>query len=260
MQHMLAGPNIGIVTTRNIETGHVAHVFCADSIIGHHAVSLKEVNYLLPLFLYPKEESDQHKLGSEWEKKANLDPAFIGKLGECITGKSGLSDLPEGVSPEDVLYYIYAVMHSQTYRTRYAEYLKRDFARIPLPTDKHMFCQLAKKGQELVALHLLKSPLLDTYITGFPEQGSNEVTAVSYFEKDSKVWINPLQFFTGVPKAVWNFVIGDDNPCERWLTDRKGHKLTYDDVQRWQRMVVAIKETMRLVEEIDSLIPTWPFA
>src|SRR5256885_10182209 len=99
MRHMLAGPNLGIVTTRHIETGHVAHVFCADSIIGHHAVSLKEVNYLLPLYLYPDQDADQRTLDHHWEKKANLSAVFVSKL-------------PVTTTPEQVFHYIYAVTHS----------------------------------------------------------------------------------------------------------------------------------------------------
>ena len=245
MKHMLAGPNLGIVATRHIETGHMAHVFCADSIIGHHAVSLKEVNYLLPLYLYPDEDADQQALDHQWEKRANLSADFVSKL-------------PEGSTPEHVFHYIYAVTHSPAYRVRYAEFLKRDFARIPIATKTQLFSKLVDRGRQLVELHLLKSAALNELITSFPEKGSNEVTNVSYSEEQAKVWINHAQFFSGVPKPVWEFVIGDYVVCERWLTDRKGRELSYDDVQHWQRIVVAIKETMRLTAEIDALIPSWP--
>src|SRR5262249_34197652 len=132
MQHMRSGPNLGIVTTRHIETGHVAHVFCADSIIGHHAVSLKEVNYLLPLYLYPNEDADQRALGTNWNKKPNLSAEFITALNQKLRGKHTSAELPDRISPEHIFYYAYAVTHSPTFRVRYSEFLKRDFARIPI--------------------------------------------------------------------------------------------------------------------------------
>ncbi len=184
-------------------------------------------------------------MDSLFGKKANLAEDFVSKL-------------PVGTKPERAFHYIYAIMHSPTYRKRYVEFLTRDFARIPVASDKTLFSELADKGGKLVDLHLLKSPVLDDLLTGFPEKGTNEVTSISYFEKDSKVWINPIQFFAGVPKAVWEFVIGDYVVCERWLADRKGRNLTYDNIQHWQRIVVAIKETFRLMKEIDALIPGWP--
>ena len=245
MRHMLEGPNLGIVTTRHIETGHVAHVFCANSIVGHHAASLKEVNYLFPLYLYPDKDSGQHTMDGLLGKKPNLSGDFVSKL-------------PLGTTPERAFHYIYAIMHSPTYRKRYTEFLTRDFARIPVASDKKLFSKLADKGGELVDLHLLKSPALDNLLTSFPEKGTNEVTSISYFEKDSKVRINPIQFFAGVPRVVWEFVIGDYVVCERWLADRKGRDLTYADIQHWQRIVVAIKETARITKEIDALIPGWP--
>jgi predicted helicase len=261
MQHMLAGSNLGIITTRNIETGYQAHVFCSDSIVGHHAVSLKEVNYLLPLFLYPKEQSDQPRLDDHWQKKANISPIFVTQIEERLAQKSGLTDLPQEVRPEHIFYYIYAVMHSPTYRTRYAEFLKRDFARIPLTADRRLFFNLADKGEELVALHLLKeadAPRVNQFITKFRKPGTNVVEKVEYDPATRHVHINDKQYFEGVPSETWDFHIGDYKVCERWLKDRKGRELSYDDVQHWQRVVVALTETRRLMEEIDALIPDWP--
>jgi predicted helicase len=260
MQHMLAGPNLGIVTTRNVETGQFAHVFCADSIVGHHAASLKEVNYLLPLFLYPKEKSGQPTLDHHWEKQINISPAFLGQLAECL-GHGGNALGSDYEFPERVFYYIYSVMHSPNYRLRYAEFLKRDFARIPFTSDRQLFLNLAEKGKELVALHLLReadAPQINQLITKFRRAGTGMVDRVEYDPGTRHVRINDAQYFEDVPAETWNFRVGDYQVCEAWLKDRKGRELRYDDIQHWQRVVVALTETRRLMYEIDALIPEWP--
>jgi hypothetical protein len=104
----------------------------------------------------------------------------------------------------------------------------------------------------------MESPKLDDFVTGFPAKGSNEVEKVQHTEKDKRIWINPEQYFSGVPKSVWEFQIGGYQVCEKWLKDRKGRKLSYDDIEHYQKIVVALNETIRLMDEIDALIPKWP--
>jgi predicted helicase len=152
-------------------------------------------------------------------------------------------------------------MHSPTYRTRYAEFLKRDFARIPLTADRRLFFNLADKGEELVALHLLKeadAPRVNQFITKFRKPGTNVVEKVENDPGTRHVHINDKQYFEDVPSETWNFHVGGYQVCEKWLKDRKGRTLSYDDTQHWQRVVVALTETRRLMEEIDELIPEWP--
>ena len=166
--------------------------------------------------------------------------------------------MPKGISPESLLAYIYAVLHSPTYRTRYAEFLKRDFPRIPLTSKSRLFAALADKGQELMNLHRLESPKLNQFVTEFPIKGDNEVEKVRYTSSNKRVAINDEQYFGNVPQSAYEFIFGGYQPCEKWLTDCRGRKLSYDDVQHWQRIVVAITETTRLTAEIDGLIPSWP--
>lgn len=167
-------------------------------------------------------------------------------------------ELPKSITPEEIFNYAYAVFHSPTYRTRYAEFLKIDFPRLPLTNNIKLFRGLAAKGAELVAFHLLESPKVNNYITGFPEKGDNTVEKVQYTDKDKRVWINKAQYFSGVPKAAWEFHIGGYQVCDKWLKDRKGRTLSYDDIQHYQKVVVALNETIRLMAEIDKLIPSWP--
>ena len=126
-----------------------------------------------------------------------------------------------------------------------------------------MFFRLATLGGELVALHLMESPKLNDLITEFPVKGTDNVEKVQYNDKDERVWINPAQYFGGVPVAIWNFHIGGYQVCEKWLKDRKGRKLTYEDTRHYQRIVVALTETIRDMKEIDEVIRQhgdWPAA
>ena len=152
----------------------------------------------------------------------------------------------------------YAILYAESYRVRYSDFLKADFPRIPLTSDGALFAALAAKGADLIALHTMESPKLNEFITSFPEKGSNLVEKPRYTERDSRVWINPAQYFEGVPREVWEFHIGGYQVCEKWLKDRKGRQLSYDDIQHYQKVVVALKETIRLMAEIDALIPGWP--
>jgi len=161
-------------------------------------------------------------------------------------------------TPEDIFNYAYAIFHSPTYRTRYAEFLKIDFPRLPLTSDKGLFRSLAKKGAELVSLHLMEAPVLNTPAIKYPIDGSHKVEKVAYDDKNQRVYINKTQYFEGVPPEVWDFHIGGYQVCHKWLKDRKGRTLSYDERVHYQKIVVALKETIRLMEEIDELIPGWP--
>ncbi len=178
--------------------------------------------------------------------------------------------MPAGLTPEDIFHYAYAVFHSPGYRSRYAEFLKIDFPRLPLTGNLELFRALARLGGELTALHLLESPRLAHPITEFI--GSNrEVAKVGY--ADGTVWIDAsgtkketrpgTSGFRGVPEDVWNFHIGGYQVCEKWLKDRKGRTLSADDITHYHKIVVALAETIRLMAEIDRVIDEhggWPGA
>jgi predicted helicase len=199
---------------------------------------------------------------------------FGGGLG-CVQGSlltvSDPAVHPAGASfsPEDVFHYIYAVLHSPTYRSRYAEFLKIDFPRIPIPGGPEIFDALVPLGAELVALHLMESPRLDKHITTFTGPAESRVEKVSY--SNNTVWIDKAQTtgFQGVPEEVWNFHIGGYQVCEKWLKDRgpkkgnPGRILSPEDIDHYHRIVVALSETIRLMKEIDEAIDShggWPGA
>jgi predicted helicase len=213
---------------------------------------------LFPLYLYPSEGEMQFDGG---KRRPNLNPEFT----KVVSEKLGLEFIEDGkgnlkktFGPEDIFNYVYTIFHSPTYRTRYAEFLKIDFPRLPLTSNKELFKALTEKGAELVSLHLMESPVLNKLITKYPVAGSNEVEKVSYDANNQRVRINKAQYFEGVPLEVWEFHIGGYQVCQKWLKDRKGRTLTYDELTHYQKVIVALKETIRLMTEIDNLIPTWP--
>jgi predicted helicase len=184
-------------------------------------------------------------------------------------------------APIDLLDYIYAVLHSPSYRDKYKEFLKIDFPRVPYPTDAETFWQLVELGGELRQIHLLEHQVVEDFITTYPEAGSNEITKrltktqpgfipdketekkngdrhVAGAPRDDnqvvgKVWINEKQFFGNVPEKAWNFYIGGYQPAEKWLKDRRGRVLSFEEIQHYQKIIVALMETDRIMGEIDGI-------
>jgi predicted helicase len=222
-------------------------------------VEIKDGSTVFPLYLYPQD--DNLLDAAEEGRRPNLSPEFVNELSE----KLGLSFVPDGTGdladtfgPEDVFHYAYAVFHSPTYRSRYAEFLKRDFPRLPPTSERGLFAALAGKGAELVGLHLMTSPALNNLITRFPEGGDNVVEKVRYDAANERVHINNTQYFEGVPEETWGFRVGGYQVLDKWLKDRRGRALTSADVRHYQRIVVALTQTRRLMREIDETIPGWP--
>lgn len=227
----------------------VATVPANDCVIS---TTSREANQVFPLYLAPDSDNIQ-KSALEEPSRPNLSQNFL----NTITDK-----LDYTPTPEDIFYYIYAIFHSPTYRTRYAEFLKIDFPRVPLTSDDELFHQLATYGEELVALHLMKSPKLDNLITQFVETGGNCLveTGKKLLEfNEGNIIINKKgDKFTEVPENVWNFYVGGYQVCQKWLKDRKGRQLSDEDIQHYQRIVVALQETIKLMDEIDQAIPEFP--
>jgi len=262
MRQMLGGKNLALITSRLTKGELFQHAQVTNNISEVICLSPKTSNngFVFPLYMHPSDD----ELDASAGRRPNMNPAFLKALAENLKApQEGPHGLPKGVTPEDIFYYAYAVFHSPVYRTRYAEFLKIDFPRLPLTSNRDLFFSLAAMGGELVGLHLVESPKLNDLITEFPEKGTDAVEKVRYTDKDKRVWINPTQYFGGVPAAVWSFHIGGYQVCEKWLKDRKGRTLTYEDIQHYQKIVVALNETIRLMAEIDQVIETqggWPTA
>jgi predicted helicase len=258
MRHMLAGENLGLISARSNKSPGMNHFFCSRLIMETKCGESTTQSCLFPLYLYPAEGEMQF----DGDKRhPNLNPGFIKAVSdklELTFIEDGCGDLEQTFGPEDIFNYTYAIFHSPTYRIRYAEFLKIDFPRLPLTSDKKLFKVLAAKGAELVSLHLMESPALDNFITRYPADGSDEVEKVSYSGNTQRVYINKAQYFEGVPQDAWDFHIGGYQVCQKWLKDRKNRTLSYDELAHYQKVIVALKETIRLMTEIDEVIPGWP--
>jgi predicted helicase len=256
--------NLAIISTR--QTKEPFSVLATNKPAGQHKLATSyDGSYLSPLYLYPSESAEGKTLNLlDRARRPNLSLEFLKALAEKLQlQQEGPHGLPQGIKPEDIFHYAYAVFCSPTYRTRYAEFLKIDFPRLPLTTDASLFHDLAAKGAESVALHIMESPKLEEFITDWPVKGDNVVEKVQYTDKDRRVWINKTQYFEGVPAAVWEFHIGGYQVCDKWLKDRKRRALSYDDIMHYQKVIVALKETIRLMREIDEIVSEyggWPEA
>lgn len=205
-----------------------------DSFVSNRT---KERWYMFPLYLY----SDSESLDGS-TRTPNLDAEIWAQIDE-IVGET---------TPEEILDYIYAVLHAPKYREKYKEFLKIDFPRVPYPKSRESFDKLVILGGELRELHLLESARVHEYITTFPVAGSGEVEKISYV--DGRVYINSEQYFWDVPSVAWNFYIGGYQPAQKWLKDRKWRVLTWEDISHYQEMIVALTETARVMGEVDEVL------
>jgi hypothetical protein len=275
MAQMLSGDNLAMICARQQSTqGDWTLVSVTKHMIESSCISNKtaEINYLFPIYLYPIDQalSKQQVLFPKSEnsqlrnRRLNMSPEFVAD----VEAHLGIKVLLDGIgvrntttNPADIFHYMYAVFHSPTYRSRYAEFLKIDFPRLPLTSNVELFRQLCGLGKELVALHLLEASVLKKPINRFNSKG-DDVVAKGYPKyQDGTVLINPSQGFKGVPADVWEFHIGGYQVCSKWLKDRRGRELSAEDIAHYQKVVLALKETIRLMKEIDEVIEVhggWP--
>ena len=250
MRH-LRKDNLALCVCRVVSNPVWQHALITDKITENRYVSNRgsESAHVFPLYLYPNPE----ELELATERLLNLKPDFLKALSERLElSQATRSGLPQGVSPEEILAYIYTILYSVAYRKRYYAFLQYDFPRIPLPRDIGHFRKLSMLGQELIDWHLLKvgSGVLPRH--RFEGEGEGVVSQVRYV--DGGVWINPTQHFTDVPVDVWNYEVGAHQVCEKWLKDRRGSALSHDEVRQYRSILVAVAETLRLMEEIDDII------
>ena len=254
MRHMMLGMNLGLITARSNKSHSMDHFFCTISLMETKCGEATTQSYLFPLYIFASEGG----LGIIAQRQPNLNLGITTQWTRVLGVKSG------SIAPENIFHYAYAVFHSPGYRTRYAEFLRIDFPRLPLTSSLELFRELARLGGELVALHLMESPKLDKAITKWRgATPSGEIEKVAY--ADATVWIDKAKTegFRGVPENVWNFHIGGYQVCQKWLKDRKGRTLTADDIAHYHRIVIALSETIRLMGEIDEVIERhggWPGA
>jgi len=252
MRHMLE-ENISLCFMRQVSTGEAySQVLVSEQMVDNRTFfSSRGIIQQAPLYLYTDKKE---KKKSSVIQMIMFEPE-VGYQTKQPNIKSEIFqqlrvDFNKEVTPEEIFYYIYAVLYSNTYRTKYAEFLKIDFPRIPFTKDYKLFIKLGKLGKELADLHLLKSKDLDKTISKFPISGNNKVEKLKY--EDGKVWVNKDQYFTGVKPEVWEYQIGGYQVCEKWLKDRKERTLNLDEIQTYCKIVTALSKTIQLQKEIDE--------
>lgn len=261
MRHMLQ-ENLGIYTCRQIVSESWQHILPSNGITEDSYVSNKtrERGYLFPLYLYSAGKEDKgSKAGrsrftfgspvslfeeqSEYEGRVpNISPKVFDAL-EAAYGKQP--------TPEEIFHYIYSVLYAPTYRTKYAEFLKIDFPRVPFTTDKKLFKELGLLGKELVELHLMKSKDLAKPLVHFEGEGDDRVQMIKY--ADGRVYINKTQYFEEMPEEVYEYQIGGYQVANKWLKDRKGRTLSLEDIMHYCKVITALDKTIEIQAGIDAL-------
>lgn len=256
MSHILK-ENLSITTVRQVKAGETwQHSLVSDKLIESCYISNKtsEICYAFPLYLYnehtPKKSRTQYMMmlfEPETEYgNSNKEPNIDKKIYQTLNQNYG-----HELTPEEILYYIYAVFYSNIYREKYAEFLKIDFPRVPFTTDYKVFSKMAALGNELVDLHLMKSSRLNTLVSKFQGKGENDVIEEIIFRpEESRIYINSEKYFDNVTPQVWDYQVGGYRVLQKYLKDRKGRKM--DDFVHYSQIITALNYTIEIQQEIDT--------
>jgi predicted helicase len=243
MRNMILGENIALLTSRLTKGETFAHTQISENIVEVISMSPKTSNnsFVFPLYIYPS-----GTLKIETERKPNISEEFLKELKKIIG---------DDFTPEEILYYAYAVFHSPSYRETYREFLAIDFPRLPMPKDKKQFKSLASLGERLANLHLMKTT--GKNLPNYPISGDNRVEIPRFVVSPSRrtsgrIYINKTQYFEPVSEEVWNFHIGGYQVCLKWLKDRKHRTLTNLELQHYRQIVANLEETIEVMKKIDE--------
>ena len=234
MRHIFKA-NIALVTKKGFPLENPT-IFITDTISDSRYWSrsgMQGGDFVFPLYLYPEEGS------IDTERRPNLDEKIWAQINTTI-GKEA--------APEDIFDYIYGVLHSPAYRAKYKEFLKVDFPRIPYPKDQTEFEHYKECGHQLRELHLMHN-VPESAVT-FTQEGSMVVEQIR--RDGDRVYINDTQYFDNVPQTAWDFYIGGYQPAQKWLKDRKGRALSYDDKDHYRQIITVLLETKRIMDSIDN--------
>ncbi|MFH1703247.1 MAG: type ISP restriction/modification enzyme, partial [Nitrospirota bacterium] len=248
IMHNFFKDNLGLALMRQYVYDAVKiynYVFCVSEIADTRIfISNRGAGFIFPLYLYSSKDKKGLFQAKGEAKESNIKPEIFNSLSKAYKKE---------VSPEEIFYYIYAVLYSETYRTKYAEFLKIEFPRVPFTTDYKLFKRMSDYGNRLVELHLLKSPELDSPIARFQGKGDNRVRKLKYDDKDGILYINKEQYFEGIPQDVWSYQIGGYQVCDKWLKDRKERLLSFDEIQIYCKIVTSIQKTIEIQKAIDEV-------
>jgi len=268
----LERPNLAFCTSKLGRNVDYHNYFITKHLTDKSISSSLDNANMFPLYIY-QINNRQQTIEERIERTPNLNQEIVNEIAKKLdltftnekdtsTGSASKNTF----APIDILDYIYAVLHSPTYREKYKEFLKIDFPRVPYPRDKGTFWKLVKLGGEIRQIHLLESPKVEDYITTYPKGGDNTITTKigkkdwELFDKEKqlgRIWINEEQYFNNIPLTAWEFYIGGYQPAQKWLKDRKERTLAFDDILHYQKIIVALSETDRLMKEIDKIEIKW---
>ena len=251
MRHMLQ-ENLALMTCRQLSSHGWSHTMVSACLADDCMVSnrTRERGYLCPLYLYP--DAGRRDLFSAQET-AERTPNLDAKLVEALAAAHNRAP-----SPEEILAYVYAALYTPAYRQRYAEFLRRDFPRVPFTADPALFARMAEAGRRLVELHLLRSPELDLPTAHFEGAGDGGVgrgreKGVHYDAVRQRVHISAGQYFAPVPPAAWEYRVGGYQVCEKWLKDRQDRRLRLEEIRTYCRIVTSLVRTMEVQAELDGI-------
>lgn len=256
MAHIFGKQNLALLVTKAVRDHEYAHCLLTDKcneVIFLSGVSASNA-MSLPLYLYPEDGTLDQSI------HVNFDSKLYGRIRKAA-GLSGTPAAPDGTDafrlatgearPDEVKVfdYIYGVLHCPAYRATYAEFLKIDFPRIPFPPSTYVFSRVSDQGEALRRLHLMEDAAIGE--TSYPFHGGGESVVDKPRFETARVWINASQYFENVPAAAWDFRIGGYQPAQKWLKDRKGRALSWDDIRHYQKVIKILAETDRIMGEID---------
>lgn len=233
MPHFLHGENLALISVRRVpDSKDAPYVFATSNMVVNGSIRSDSVSIdsAFPLYIFEPEG-----------RRDNLDPAAVKRLLRTVSGEH---------SPEDILDYVYGALHSPAYRAKYSEFLRTDFPRVPLPRDDAEFNHFVRIGNRLRELHLMRSDESLTVHTKYQIGGDNSVEKVEF--DSGKVYINATQFFEGVSESAWVFSIGGYRPAQKWLKDRKGRRLSNQEIEHFQRIITVLEKTGEIMREIDD--------
>ena len=226
-----------------------------------------KLSYGEPEFVYPEFnalKNNNQKTEGIQNLNSEIINAFAQKLGltfvpekepegnVCfINSPEVRDDFKTTFAPIDLLDYFYAVLHSANNRGKYKDFIKIDFQGVPFPKSTAAFWQLVKLGGEIRQIHLPERQMLKNFITQYPVDGDDVVIKPNF--QSGNVYINDTQNFSNVPETIWNLNIGGYLPAQKWLNDRKDKKLNREDILHYQKIIIALTETGKLMEGINKI-------
>jgi hypothetical protein len=271
MRHFAGGSNVGLVARRQMLPDAQCNFFWVTDGITVDGVIRSDnrgSESVFPLFLCEPAGTPKCRV--------NFAPEFVQVVKRTLPGYPALAiqDLETRKGPVRWLGYLYAQFHSQTYRQRYATFLRIDFPRVFVTKDPVLWKELAHLGCQLFALHLgpvsravdlvgRASPVTLREGAGLVSSGTAAVAPGYPKYRDHSVWINRDQRFTNVSREVWEFCVGGHQVSRKWLRDRRGRVLSKAEIGQYDYAVGAIDRTRDVMAEIDRAIESrggWPTA